>query len=272
MFSTSQFLSSLKHKLSLHNLVIINAAVLWFYNILISVSINGIIVGNSNILLNHQLSSEIITLIESSKEYCFLITPYYKPWQLLNRALEKAAANEKKIIFIFRDREVKKEILEDLNKKGFDIHLVEKLHTKLYLNEKTVIVTSMNLYDASKENNYEVGYKINGTYESKQFRTEVIEKDILGTKPRFSLPGRYAVQLKASTDDKTKSTQSIKGKDAGYCLRCRAEIQYDFNRPYCLECYKSWSKNNYPTKEKYCHSCGAHFLSSYEQPACKKCS
>jgi len=240
-------------------------------------------VGRSNILLNHQLSSEIISLIESSKDYCFLVTPYYKPWQLLNRALDKAASNEKKIVFIFRNGDVKENIIKDLNLKGFDIYLVEKLHTKLYLNDNTAIITSMNLYDASKEFNYEVGYKFQNQFDVKNFKVEVIEKDILGTKPKLTLPGRYLASIEKSliikntskntkTEEAQLKTATLKTVVApGYCLSCRTEISYDINKPYCIECYKIWAKNNFLTKEKYCHSCGANYRSSYQQPNCYKC-
>ena len=227
--------------------------------------------GSSNILLNHQISAEIISLIESSEEYCFLITPYYKPWPILNRGLEKAASNAKKIIFIFRNGDVKENIINDLNKMGFDVHLVEKLHTKLYLNEKTAIITSMNLYDVSKEFNYEVGYKFQNSFEVKNFKSEVIEKDILGTTPKLSFPGRYSAYLENSGKDQKRTSTNITDIALGYCLSCRAEIPFDFNRPFCLECYKIWAKKNYQTKENYCHSCGSRFRSSYDQPACSKC-
>lgn len=56
-----------------------------------------------NILINHQIPGEIIELIEKTKGYCFLVTPYYKPWALLERCLEKASKNKTKIIFILRN-------------------------------------------------------------------------------------------------------------------------------------------------------------------------
>lgn len=228
--------------------------------------------GSSNILLNHQISTEIISLIESSKEHCFLVTPYFKPWQLLNRALEKAASNKKKIVFIFRDGDVKQSVYQDLNKNGFDIHLIEKLHTKLYLNESTAILTSMNLYDSSKEFNYEVGYKFQNNNDVKNFKEAVIDKDILGTKPKLFLPGRYAEYISENLNKQSKIISKKTETVPGYCLRCRAEIPFDFNKPYCLECYKIWSRNNFPTKENYCHSCGARFRTSFDKPACNKCS
>jgi hypothetical protein len=51
------------------------------------------------ILTNHQISGSIIDLIEETNEYCFLVTPYYKPWNLLDRALEKASSKEKGMDF-----------------------------------------------------------------------------------------------------------------------------------------------------------------------------
>lgn len=248
--------------------------------------------GKSDILLNHQISAEIISLIESTKEYCFLVTPYYKPWPLLNRTLEKAALLEKKIVFIFRYGEMKEQLIDHIRKFNFDIHLVEKLHTKLYLNERTAILTSMNLYDASKEQNYEVGYIFSSSYDARKFRTEVIENDILAIKPKLSIPGRYASYQQSKVEEqlakerqqkeeeekreriKVEKFKKIKEhlNDSGYCIRCNTDIRLNPSRPYCDRCYKTWSSfGNVDYIERFCHSCGRDYQSSLSVPLCNDC-
>ncbi len=257
--------------------------------------------GSSNILLNHQISAEIISLIQSSIKYCFLVTPYYKPWPLLNRTLEKAAASNKLITFIFRAGGVNEDILKSLNKQGFDIHLVERLHTKLYINENTAILTSMNLYDSSKENNYEVGYKISNAYESKQFKEEVIEKDILSLTPKLSLPGRYSLELQRLEEEKLEKEKKIQKEkekrnleeterqirarrvivsepkysydnNYGFCIRCHTQIPLNIESPLCMHCFSIWAvykQKDY--EENYCHSCGKPGPATMSKPLCYDC-
>lgn len=254
--------------------------------------------GSSNILLNHQISAEIISLIEATEKYCFLVTPYYKPWTLLNRTIDKAAASGKQIIFIFRAGHDNEVVAKTLNKQGFDVHLVERLHTKLYLNERIVIISSMNLYDSSKDNNYEVGYKIKSAVEAKQFREEVIEKDILGLLPKKSFTGRYAIELqrleKEKLDKENKLKEEILAREKlkkelasnsiikerkisykdnyGYCIRCHTQIPLNPNTPYCMDCYKVWVQfQNVDYQEQYCHSCGSSGQPSMDKPLCYNC-
>lgn len=254
--------------------------------------------GSSNILRNHQISTEIISLIESTDKYCFLVTPYYKPWPLLNRTLERAAADNKQITFIFRAGDVKEDVAKSLNKLGFDVHLVERLHTKLYLNEKIVVISSMNLYDSSKENNYEVGYKIKSTYEARQFKEEIIEKDILGLPSKKSFPGRYAAELQRIEDEKIEKEKKLNEEIAekerfkkevmsnavisdskfnyqsnyGYCIRCTKQIPLNPQTPYCKDCFNTWVQfQNFDYPERFCHTCGSSNPSTMNKPLCYSC-
>jgi phosphatidylserine/phosphatidylglycerophosphate/cardiolipin synthase-like enzyme len=50
--------------------------------------------------------------------------------------------------------------------KNADVFALDNLHSKCYLNENTAIITSMNLYQHSQENNWEMGIKIDKSTES----------------------------------------------------------------------------------------------------------
>ena len=170
--------------------------------------------------------------------------------------------------------------MRNLNKQyGYDVILVDRLHTKLYFNEKKVLISSMNLYDSSKENNYELGYIIKGRSRSKRFKEKVIENDILSLEPVNILKGRYYKSLEEE-EDKTEGKTTEEGKrenqntcdDLGYCIRCGNRINQNPYYPLCSECYNVWSdfSNPYYT-ECYCHICGKEYPTSKQQPICEEC-
>ena len=227
------------------------------------------------ILKNHQIPSSIIDLIESSKEYCFLVTPYFKSWPLLTRALERASKNGQNIVFIFR---FLPEIahMKELNKLyDFDVIFIENMHSKLYLNEKSVIISSMNLYDASKENNYETGYLIDNKRTAKEFYENIIKGDLLSLKPSLAFKGRYSkllIKLKEEEELKKAEKEKRLNNNKGFCIRCRKTIFYDPYTSLCQECYSIWqifSNNDYI--ERYCHKCGIEHATTKIKPLCSKC-
>jgi hypothetical protein len=150
----------------------------------------------------------------------------------------------------------------------------------------------MNLYDASKEHNYEVGYIFTSSYDARKFKTLVIDNDILSIQPKLSIPGRYAsYQQRIKEEQQAKERQQKeeekerkrvqqekikKIKDhlsnSGYCIRCNTDIQLNPTRPYCDRCYKTWSSfGNVEYIERYCHSCGRDYHSSMAIPLCNDC-
>ena len=236
-----------------------------------------------NILTAHQISASIVDIIERAKDYCFLITPYYRPWELLSRALEKASKKEKKVFFILREDANSKDTINYLNKElGFDVVLVERLHTKLYLNESEALITSMNLYDSSKEFNYELGYLLTGFQNIKKLKEHIIEDDLLSSNSNIVYKGRYikAVDVKNEENQKeiTKTTKNVpvenKGRSyfMGYCIRCKKSLEINRNYPLCNDCYSIWSQfMNGDYEERYCHRCGNESKVSKNKPFCIKC-
>jgi len=233
---------------------------------------------NSNeILTIHQIPGTIIEIIEETKEFCYLITPYYKPWPLLERSLNKAAQQRKKIVLIARaDQDDSWEVERFNSEYGFDTIEVERLHTKLYLNEKTVLVSSMNLYESSKEYNYELGILLKGSMHSRLFFQKIIENDILSLKPNRHLAGNYSDALTRlfehnHTNDYLKGTQPDK-EESGYCIRCHATIDKSYYYVLCNECFEKWREyQNMEYQEKYCHHCGRDWSTSKAKPLCERC-
>jgi phosphatidylserine/phosphatidylglycerophosphate/cardiolipin synthase-like enzyme len=242
---------------------------------------------SDQLLRNHQLSAAIIDLIQDAREYVFLVTPYFRSWPLLDRALHVASRQEKNIVLILRDIPDNHRLMRQLNADfGFDVILIANLHTKLYLSERSVIVTSMNLYDASQENNYEVGYQIRNQRTAKEFKDEIIRNDILSLKPAAYLRGRYGIALSnekkqelereaemaqeriRAYESKPKSASS----DDGYCIRCGRPIQRSDFLVLCGDCYQIWAQfENWEYPEHYCHHCGTSVTTTKRKPLCDTC-
>ena len=246
-----------------------------------------------NILLTHQIPGKIIEILQNSKDYCFLVSPYFKSWNILDRELEKAALDNKKVIFVFRDENNVRNEFSYLNEDyGFDLIFVDRLHSKLYFNEREVLLSSMNLYDSSKENNYEVGYYFENYSTSRNFKTQVVDEDILKGNI-FIMKGRYFSELekielekiekerereRLREEAKLRKEQRLNDnsfQQYGTCIRCGQRINFDIEHPLCFNCYNIWSQfGNINYQENYCLKCGKEVdfeNISYANPICSFC-
>jgi hypothetical protein len=108
-----------------------------------------------------QVGASIVKLVENSRERLILISPFFKPWEHLKRALEDAVARGVEIKLIIRSEEIAaaRQYITPLQ---IDAHHIERLHAKLYLSEQSAIMTSMNLYDGSRDS-WETGLLISAT-------------------------------------------------------------------------------------------------------------
>ncbi|MGB2813663.1 MAG: phospholipase D-like domain-containing protein [Dehalococcoidales bacterium] len=142
----------------------------------------------------------------------------------------------------------------------------KNLHAKCYLNEKEAIVTSMNLYDFSQVNNYEMGIYVEKDKDTDLYNDIYQEVNRL---IRASDESKVTVSTIPSVPKVSlKPTES----NDGYCIRCHSEIKLDPMTPYCRSCYNLWKKfRNEEFQEKYCHICGRANKSTLLKPACLSC-
>lgn len=106
-----------------------------------------------------QISGEIMTLIEEADQKLILISPYIRigKWtKLLNKL---AAAKERDIDVEIYVREGEFDCIEEVLNTGFEPITIPHLHTKLYLNEKEAVVSSMNLLLSSDNNSLDIALK-----------------------------------------------------------------------------------------------------------------
>ena len=135
-----------------------------------------------NIIGTIEISHAIESLIQESTRFLIFVSPYLK---ITDRIKSKLSMNLSKIdncYFIFRKNEIKTSEKNWLELHQ-NIHLIEvkNLHAKLYLNENRCLLTSMNFYEYSQINNFEIGVLFNRKVEEDNFQ-EVIEQIKLMTR------------------------------------------------------------------------------------------
>ncbi|OAV66002.1 hypothetical protein Barb4_03102 [Bacteroidales bacterium Barb4] len=113
--------------------------------------------------LNTQdISAGIVKLICEAREYLYLISPYLQLSACIKERIKDIESEMLKITFIFgKNGHPNSEKIEFLQKlKYAHIYYYKDLHAKCYLNEKEMIISSMNLYTLSQQNNVEMGVLI----------------------------------------------------------------------------------------------------------------
>lgn len=214
-------------------------------------------------------------LIKNAGAKLVLISPYLKLSKGFKELLTYRSNNEKITTVIFGKRKLKPEEMKFLKSLRFVILKFNKnLHAKCYVNEKHMIITSLNLHDFSMINNKEMGVLIDLDDPNDKSLYDAAYKEIQyidGTSQiKFNI---NPLNEDTKTLLKNNNVQKI-NDEKGHCIRCNAEIKLDPKQPYCLTDYRKWKKfedETYVEKIGFCHVCGKPNNSSMEKPGCIGC-
>lgn len=233
-------------------------------------------------------TSEIENIINNAKNGLVLISPFIKIPDSLFQNLRAADQKGVKITLVYGKTELEPTIIEKLHQlNNIKLYFLDNLHAKCYFNEQSMVITSLNLYDFSEQNNREMGVLVTRQDDEVVFNEAAREAKMI-----ISLASRsdFNVQVKEQPKIQVKTQQSLEkqkpksiwfrdlsdifpsifGSAHGYCIGCKTKIEYDEYRPYCPECYKAWVKDKW-RKANYCHSCGRQSTTSINKPLCRSC-
>lgn len=210
-------------------------------------------------------------LIKNAGEKLILVSPYLKLSKDFKELLEYRNNNDKITTIIFGKQELKPDEMKFLQSLRFVIlKFNEDLHAKCYLNEKQMIITSLNLYEFSMANNKEMGVLIDldgsddkSLYDDAYKEIEYIDK----TSQKF----KFNIH---PSNEEPIAVQKLSKNTKGHCIRCGSKIKLDPEHPYCMADYQKWKKfedGNYVEKLGFCHICGKSNASSMEKPVCMDC-
>jgi hypothetical protein len=234
-------------------------------------------------------------------------------WENMETELYTALNADKRILVITRkpneiDKKKSQDSLKDFDKiKEFakkhklDLVLTENLHAKIYLNERRVLITSMNLHKYSANNNIEIGCLIPDPIVAKSVANDIISRSLLREDKYDYVAGKYwdKIKEKKFTDDDQVSPEdeleetvedivpenvlSPQNTPKGFCIDCGKETDIDLSNPrmypFCRDCLKKWKVPGDDDwhKQNYCHVCKDTFLASsdnvsYKHPLCDHCA
>lgn len=236
-------------------------------------------------------------MIDKSEKWLVFISPFLRTNKVLRQHLDLKLGKSLPVWLIFGKADLSAG--EDKWWKSHpSVHMgfLENLHAKCYLSEHEAIVTSLNLYDFSQQNNNEMGLVLTknadlNLYESVvkyagkmiAFSEAITEAKEKWTKtaasealPKITVPPRRAVVAPTGSRDTwsalTHPDAIAKRKWVAHCIRCNAEIEPDDEWPYCLThkaSWLEWRKEGYV--ENYCHACGREWDSIRSKPLCDRC-
>jgi len=243
-------------------------------------------------LTTRRTTAEMEAIINDADRSIVLISPYIKiPDSLFQNLL---AADKKGIrtTLIFGKSKLDPDVRKQLSRlQNVALYFLNNLHAKCYFNESQMVITSLNLYDYSEQNNREMGILISRQEDKEAFNEAVREAQMIMNlaeqqylhqrtsemippktvkrptpTPKETTAGLGATLLRGFSDIVLQAV----GLGKGYCIGCNTKIDYDEFRPYCPDCYKQWVVNK-KQNATFCHSCGKHFKTSMNKPVCLSC-
>jgi len=250
-------------------------------------------------LKGNELNSEIEKLFENAENQIILISPYIKLHDRYCSTLLTKLQDPNLEIIVLLDDLSKSMKQKDFNffKQFPNIEILheKRLHAKYYSNERKAIITSMNLYGYSQNNNIEVGILMESSFKGQftgdndidaksweyflkvidqaelLFKKEPIfeKKNILSTRKYvkseiivdklsdFFNNKKYEKVYKKKEQIQKPKIKTKTEKKSGFCIRTGKEIPFNIEKPLSYEAFKMWNKyKDADFSEKYCHYSG----------------
>lgn len=259
----------------------------------------------------NKLVSSLEEIFDKAHSQLIIISPYIKLHsRFIDVLRSKIDNNNLEIIIVFgknEDNLSKSLNLEDFNfLKGFpniEIKYEPRLHAKYYANESSALLSSMNLYDFSQNNNIEFGILTKPPSPMDKLLGDTLDRDsyeyfnqvIANSKTLFKRAPNYEDRMfglnkkYVGSDIEINNLEEILGQsfktikkpfskqsnsqDFGYCIRTGEKIPFNPQKPFSEKAFQSWNKfkdENY--REKYCHFSGenSNGETTFSKPILKK--
>lgn len=220
-------------------------------------------------------------IVKSADDRLILISPFLR----INSRIKELLEDKNRLKIDIRVVYGKNELQPDENNwlesmTSIRTSFLQNLHAKCYVNEKQVLLTSMNLYEFSQVNNHEVGILVDREAEP-QLYDEIVQESMrlvrISDEIRVTVARIQPKEKDRKKDSRTAKKRKKKGSpkqsaDNAYCIRCKEVVQIDPSKPHCKRCYRIWSRfKNAEYEEKYCHLCAKEHTTTFAKPACRRC-
>jgi phosphatidylserine/phosphatidylglycerophosphate/cardiolipin synthase-like enzyme len=255
-------------------------------------------------LKGFDVNTEVENIFRQANSFLWIISPYIKLHHRYKDVLKNHICNDKlqiTLVFGKNDRDMQKSLSKEevdffLKFPNIEIRYEKRLHAKFYANDYSSIITSMNLYDFSQDNNIEAGVLLDTPLLNRLTRTYTVDQQAMDyfsdvidnsellfrkepqyTSGTFGIGKKFdkSIVIENKIEDLIKlkkETRQNPSHTSGFCIKCHTEIPLKPTVPYCKNCYSDWKKINDKThQEVFCHICGEKNKSSLAFPACRNC-
>jgi phosphatidylserine/phosphatidylglycerophosphate/cardiolipin synthase-like enzyme len=233
------------------------------------------------VLTDGDISTQLERIVEQATLQVILVSPYVKleGWGHLKSAIEQAVKKRVDVTVLVRqdyNREGVRtlggrdgagaESVSWLMANGVTVKSLENLHAKIYVNERSTLVSSMNMTVGSTTNSLELAILVRQPESAAKISTYV--KELMAKSHLERPPGILTIAARKISEVVTAYLVDTRG----HCIRCSNKLQFDLSKPLCDEHYAAWAKwKDEEYKEKFCHRCGESSPTSYARPLCGSC-
>lgn len=223
------------------------------------------------------VSYHLEELIKGTKERLILISPYLQFSERIKEHINNLNIQKRDIRIIYRENKLQLEENNWLEKQiGVRTSICKNLHAKCYLNESEAIITSMNLYEFSQQNNNEMGIYISKASDPELYNStleEALRLLTISEEIRVTVQKVNSVNADRLKTETKPAANKLVDKLKGFCIRTGVEIPFNVEKPMSYDAFKSWSKYGDPEyPEKFCHFSGepSNGETSVSRPILKK--
>jgi phosphatidylserine/phosphatidylglycerophosphate/cardiolipin synthase-like enzyme len=207
-------------------------------------------------------------LILHARNRLVLISPYIQLAGVAKSRIEEALRRGVEVILVCREKDLKQEERDQIMAlRRVKLYFLPDLHAKCYCNEEKLIVSSLNLYAFSEQNNREMSVELSRTTDAEAFVEALREVNSILAAAVEHRPSTLSRLVSAFAPPREQTRTS-----RGFCIRCQDNLPYQPDRPLCRDCFKSWAVWENPDyEEKVCHGCGTRHRSTMAKPLCRPC-
>ena len=181
------------------------------------------------VYVDEEVTPQILSVIRNAQKYIIIVTPYIDLWGHAIEALVLATKKGVNITVVVRLEPgiETNESVKGLTQAKIKVLVAPYLHAKLYINEETIVVSSMNLLKSSMQNSLEIALVIQDQ-EAKQRIRAYVNDTLMPLATPLSKESNEPNYQSHSGPQTQPSKQII-----GNCIRCGHPIALKPARPLC---------------------------------------
>jgi DNA repair photolyase len=190
-----------------------------------------------------EITKAIKAVITEAQEYLIIVSPYvsFNEWEDLKQLLELAIHRKIQVVFYTRLENDNFKSWEQVEALGIRPKLIKNLHAKLYFNEKSGVVTSMNLLSSSSKNAIEFGLLLDKKEEIEELK--LFCKHQLEPMVESKKPDEYDLYLAKETFINVLSNQlSIFFQKRVYVKPYYDELKFNINNEFYMHLEKTYNQ------------------------------